>query len=466
MSDVTKEVAEVVKETVKQHSEPLVKNIADNKEAIKEVYDNVQNIIKDQVKKDDVEKMLNDGFKHLSDENKSIAKQFPRETITLKTFSSAVMRSKEVLKSLKQIGDQVKSGSRNNLEFNIDFNSIAKGLNLYYETVSTDNPNLTNGLTDTNIFDPNGDQAGLTPQERYDFAFDQFFNVLDSSMIRGIELRDTFIFPYINLSRTSIPALRWTEYLPVTPLGFEIVKEGELKPTQDITLSTSKIGSLKIAKHMMFTEEIWQDLPRLENVVFNLLVQEFALKRQDAILNYDSANDLEDGIFIQATPFDVNTVKIAVQDPSILDVITAMLVQIETATNYDFGATSKNVNFVGMNPLDYGYLFMMKKDGENNSQTLAMFDMLQRMGISIVTDLAIPEGKILVGDLKKYNVWEYQPYSVRFGLVNDQFIYNQFTIVAEGRHMQGMSVLDRKNIVFDDIAVIQQALSDGPVVTP
>lgn len=461
MSDLVKEVAEVVKDK----TAPLQDSISKNEKAIKEVYENVQNIIKEQVKKDDVEKMMNDGFKHLSDQNKAIASRNPRETITLKTFSSAVMRSPEVLKNLKTIGESVKNG-RSNIEFSIDFKSIAKGLNLYYETVSTDNPNLTNGLTDTNVFDPNGDQAGLTPQERYDFAFDQFFNVLDSSMIRGIELRDTFIFPFINLSRTSIPALRWTEYLPVNPLGFEIVKEGELKPTQDITLSTSKIGSLKIAKHMMFTEEIWEDLPRLENVVFNLLVQEFALKRQDAILNYDSANDLEDGIFLQATPFDVNTVKVAVQDPTILDVITACLVQIETSTNYDFGATSKNVNFVGMNPLDYGYLFMMKKDGENNSQTLAMFDMLQRMGISIVTDLAIPEGKILIGDLKKYNVWEYQPYSVRFGLVNDQFIHNQFTIVAEGRHMQGMSVLDRKNIIFDDIAVIQQALSDGPVVTP
>ena len=136
MSDLVKEVAEVVKDK----TAPLQDSISKNEKAIKEVYENVQNIIKEQVKKDDVEKMMNEGFKHLSDQNKAIASRNPRETITLKTFSSAVMRSPEVLKNLKTIGESVKSG-RSNIEFSIDFKSIAKGLNLYYETVSTDNPN-------------------------------------------------------------------------------------------------------------------------------------------------------------------------------------------------------------------------------------------------------------------------------------------------------------------------------------
>ncbi|BAQ84158.1 hypothetical protein [uncultured Mediterranean phage uvMED] len=456
MSDVTKEVAEVVKE----HTAPIAENIANNEKAIKEIYENVQNIVKDQVNKSEVEQMLNEGMKHVSEQNKTLAKQFPRETITLKTFGSAVIRSKSFQDQLKQYG--TKSGEHRD-GFKVDFKSIAKGLNLYYETNSSDDPNLTNGLTDTNIFDPLGSSASLTPAERYEFAFDQFFSVLDSSFIRGIDLRKTFIFPYINVRRTSRPALKWSEYVPTDPLGFSYVKEGEVKPTQGLSVTSSNIGSLKVAKHMMFTDEIWKDLPRLEDVVFNLLLQEFALKREDAVLNYNSNNDLEDGLFFQATPFDNTTVKQNVQDPNIVDVINGCMVQLSTATNYDFEETCTDVNFVGLNPADAGYLFWMKKDAENRSQAYEMFEMLKTRGIEIVENLGIPEGKILIGDLKKFTFWEYEPYNVRFGLVNDQFIYNQFTIVGEGRHMQGMSVLDRKCIIYDDIATIQQALANGPV---
>ena len=65
--------------------------------------------------------------------------------------------------------------------------------------------------------------------------------------------------------------------------------------------------------------------------------------------------------------------------------------------------------------------------------------------------------------MSKYNTTNYVPYNVQIGWVNDDFIKNQFVILAESRFHAFVKVLDEQAFIYDDIATIKDAIE---VVTP
>jgi hypothetical protein len=51
------------------------------------------------------------------------------------------------------------------------------------------------------------------------------------------------------------------------------------------------------------------------------------------------------------------------------------------------------------------------------------------------------------------------PYTVKIGWVNDDFIKNQFVILAESRFHAFVKKLDEQAFIYDDIATIKDAIT-------
>ena len=61
--------------------------------------------------------------------------------------------------------------------------------------------------------------------------------------------------------------------------------------------------------------------------------------------------------------------------------------------------------------------------------------------------------------MSKYNTTNYMPYTVKIGWVNDDFIKNQFVILAESRFHAFVKKLDEQAFIYDDIATIKTAIT-------
>lgn len=417
---------------------------SNNKKFMEELKDNFDSELSKFASKEYTDNQLLELTEKLNESNKEALIKDPSKAgkaIALDTLVKSALMTETFQNELKEAKE---SGSKTRVKLPIS--EIMKGLNLY-GAVSA------NGETDVNIWGT-ADQA---------LALDNLFNATNAEFITGISLRAPFIFDYVSISRTNQPVFSFVEYLPEylpsVELGYQIVPEGQPKPEQNLLATTSRVEKVLIAKLMKFTEQIWRDMPQIQNVVTNLLFEEFLLAREREILNYDSAtNDLIDGIFNNAVPFDAATVSQPVQDAGLYQVIVALANQVNTAENYPYG-DSYSANVAVVNPTDATYLIDLKLDADNNMQSESIYAALERRGIKLITSKSIPQGQILVGDLTKYQVLEYSPYQVDFGFVNDQFAHNQFTIRAEGEHFQFLPTLDKIAIVYDSIVNVQTLIS-------
>lgn len=446
LDEVKSEVDENSTEKFRVLKEDTLKEIKDN---FKSQFDEIKGQIKSTKDEllDEVDKASNKGNVVNQSINLGLKTLLNSVTATdeFKTalFNSKNTSGKDLILDLHDLGSQFKDSG------------TLKGLNVYGEASD-------NGLTDTNIFE------ATTSEE----ALDSLFLFINSDDVDMIKLRAPFVFPYLSVIPTNKPVFAYSEVVPKTPvgndLGFQVVKEGGLKPLQDMAISSSKTKPIKLAKGMVYTMETEEDIPNWNFMIRDLLSQEHSLAQQEAILKYvDPTDPLSDnnGFFNNCVPFDPSTVQSSVQDPNLVDVIKACVAQVRTSYKYNFGAVG-NPNAVFLNPLTYEYQISMLKDGEN--RPLVETDFRQRMkseyGIDIVTDLSIPEGQIFCGDFKKFYVRPYKPFSIRLAWINDMAIHNQLLTIAESRHIQYLKSFDQIFIICDEIDLIKTALGAGPIV--
>jgi hypothetical protein len=120
-------------------------------------------------------------------------------------------------------------------------------------------------------------------------------------------------------------------------------------------------------------------------------------------------------------------------------------------------------NLVIVNPVDF-YIHFVAAKGANGAPlypTASLFNTINIGGTMIIPDEFITAGSIFVADMSKYNTTNYVPYSVKVGWVNDDFIKNQFVILAESRFHAFVKHFDEKAFIYDSIATIKAAIIDG-----
>jgi len=239
-----------------------------------------------------------------------------------------------------------------------------------------------------------------------------------------------------------------------------LLQRVQLNQSKDFKLETRYAQPVKAASYIKLTDESIQDIRGMQSIANDLLFKKHGLKKQDGILFGDGISPNPKGATSYGRTFVAGDMALAVTNPNIMDVINAVVTDIYTTHNYE-DEVSYMPSLVLLHPTDFYIQFVSAKNGDGNPlyPTASLFNRVNIGGMTIIPERSIPVGKIFVCDMSKYNTTNYVPYSVQIGWVNDDFINNQFVILAESRFHAFVKKLDEQAFVYDNISTVKDAIT-------
>lgn len=256
-----------------------------------------------------------------------------------------------------------------------------------------------------------------------------------------------FVSSYTDNGTTDVSRLAWINELTLAGAP-ALVLEGGSKPLTSRTFQVEMSTAKKIAAAIQITEEFDTDLPYLSSQVKSLL-------QLDLVRAYD--DQIQADVIAAASPFDFTTAGIggynlgalkgSIYDATLWDALTAM------------GLYPRINNFIPnvslINPITWGKMQMGKDTvGRYNYPS---DDLISKINAQIGNKLW-PDNA-LVGDMKQFKVLKYKDFVLKMGWINDDFIRNQFTIVAEVRFHDYISTARKKAIVYGEAKWIAEQLN-------
>lgn len=283
--------------------------------------------------------------------------------------------------------------------------------------------------------------------------------------ISNVNLRNLSVEGFMTTLPTDLAAYPYSEVYPKDG-DFTFVNEGAVKPQMDFEWKTRWAEPKKIAAWMKLTEESVKDVRGLESVARDILRKKHDLKKSKALLFATGTGDEPKGATKYGRTFVAGSMDKKIPVPNFMDIVNACIVDIATTHNYE-DEIPYIANLVMVNSVDFFLNVVSAKteEGVPLYPTASLFNQITIGGVTIVPDESIPAGKIFVADLSKYNITNYVPYVVKVGWVNDDFIKNQFVILAESRFHQFVKKLDEQAFIYDDIATIKTAITAPLVVS-
>lgn len=275
----------------------------------------------------------------------------------------------------------------------------------------------------------------------------------------NINLKLPFVDELITIFATSLAAYPYTESVPKEG-GYDFIGEGDSKPQIDFKIETRWATPVKIAAHMILTEESVHDVVGLQSIANDYLKKQHDLKRQNGIFFGDGTGDNPKGATVYGRVFSAGALALKVVTPNIRDVIGAAVTDICTTHNYtDEAPYIANVALMNKNDFYIELVSAKDADGHPLYPEASLFNRVNIGGVLVIPFEDIPADKIFVADMEKYNVTNFVPYTVRIGFINDQFITNKFTMVGESRFHAFVKNLDEQAFLYDDIATIRTAIT-------
>lgn len=269
---------------------------------------------------------------------------------------------------------------------------------------------------------------------------------------------DNDLMSLMTVGQTSKAQASYTEMIPKDG-NYVFVNEGNEKPQVDFTWQNRYPSPKKIAAYEILTEEAVTDVVRLMSIAKDYLKQKHDLFKVNACFFADGLNDNPTGATTYGRSFVAGDLALSVDKVQFMDIINACVTDIYTTQNF-VDEAHYMPNTVMISPQDFFIHLTSAKDdnGLPLYPSAGLFSTVTIGGITIRPWVKIPSGKIFVADMKKYNVINYVPFSIRIGWINDQFITNKFTILGESRFFQYVKNLDQNAFIYDDIATIETAI--------
>lgn len=212
-----------------------------------------------------------------------------------------------------------------------------------------------------------------------------------------------------------------------------------LKPESTITFEQDSADVVTIAHWVPITRQTLEDASQIRTYVEQRLLDGLRLEESDQLLNGDGTGANMTGI--------LNTTDIQYLDNTVTTGYWAVNPLASVGTdreNFDRILRSKTVvrttgrarpNFAVLNPADMeGYL--MTVDGNARYYGPGPFSgatLPTLWGLRVVEDENIPEGEALVGDGRMAAVWDRMQAQILIDTIDDQFVRNMLTILAEER---------------------------------
>lgn len=271
---------------------------------------------------------------------------------------------------------------------------------------------------------------------------------------------DSALLGLCTVTSTNSPALSYTEMIPKEG-GYAFVAEAGTKPQTDFRWENRFETPYKAAAYEVLSEESVTDVARMESVAREYLQKTHDLHKANAVYFGDGTGNNPSGATTLARTFVATNLTAVFPSggSNFMDVVNAIITDIyRTQAFTDEAHYMPNV--VLINPIDFFVQLVGAKDADGLPlyPQAGLFNEVRIGGVVIRPWIKVPVGKIFVGDMTKYNVVNYVPFSIRIGWINDQFITNQFTMVGESRYYAYAKNLDQAAFVYDDIATVQAAI--------
>ena len=223
----------------------------------------------------------------------------------------------------------------------------------------------------------------------------------------------------------TVPGTRYMEETLFTN-NAGTVAEGALKPESALQLTERLVAMTKIATTLPVTEEQLMDAPQIRAYIDNRLGLQVKLTEETQLLQGNGTSPNMTGF--------LNKTGILTQPKGAYDDFAAILagiVQVESTTgfaNVTGGVVNPNDWFAIRTKQDSTGRYILGDPGSMGEYSL--------WGKTLVPTIAEPVGTILIGDFATYSqILRREGLNFRVGLVNNQLVLNQMTIVAEERLM-------------------------------
>lgn len=247
------------------------------------------------------------------------------------------------------------------------------------------------------------------------------------------------LFTHASVSPSSNGIIRYIDQETIVR-GANMVAEGATKPESEIDWIEKTLNLEKLADSIPVTKESFADVGFIESEVRRLLDVNLALKEDQQLWNGTGATPQLKGVFVSAVLFDAAAYaassKIQVADGTLYDLLAILRVELSNAKQSKYMPTA-----VVMNPSDVlRYKLAKATDGHYVLPPFISADGTIIDGMKVVESSQVTINTMLIGDFRYGTIYDLEGVTVSMGFVNDQFVKNAMTILAEKR--EGLLIRD------------------------
>lgn len=242
------------------------------------------------------------------------------------------------------------------------------------------------------------------------------------------------LFRQASISPNSNGVIRYIDQDVITR-NAAFVAEGTAKPESAITWVQRSIELQKIADSIPVTKEAWADIDFIQSEIRQLLEVNIKIKEDDALYDGTGVAPQIKGIYTYAPTFDAaayaaNALMPKTEGANLYDLIAVLraVIMLDQGSKYD-------PRTVLMNPMDIlRYKLLKATDGHYLIPPFVSNDGKVIDGMNVVESSQVTANTMVVGDFRYGTVYDDgQGIEVTMGWINDDFIKNQWRILAEER---------------------------------
>jgi len=259
----------------------------------------------------------------------------------------------------------------------------------------------------------------------------------------GTEMSD--LFRHVPVSPSSNGVIRYYDQATVTRSAASVA-EAATKPESVITWVERTLLIEKIADSIPVTKEAWNDVGFIQGELRRLLEINLALKKDDLLWDGDGVTPNIKGVFTSAGAFTTTPFDDSVEAANLFDLMSVVATDISNTRQSKYKADTVIVNPINMLGL------RLAKDGNDRY-------LFQGVPLpwNVVESSQVTANTMLVGDFRYGTIYDLEDVVIEMGWINDQFVKNTFTILAEQR--LGLLIRTVDETAFRKVTDIAAALA-------
>lgn len=259
----------------------------------------------------------------------------------------------------------------------------------------------------------------------------------------GTEISD--LFRHVPVSPSSNGVIRYYDEATVTR-NAAAVAESAVKPESGITWAERTLLIEKIADSIPVTKEAWNDVGFIKGELDRLLKVNLALKKDEYLWDGSGVTPIIKGVYTSAGTLTTTPYDDSIERANIFDLMSVMATDIANSRQSKYKADTVLVNPLNMLGM------RLAKDGQGRY-------LFQGVPLpwNVVESSQVDANTMLVGDFRYGTIYDLEDVVVEMGWINDQFIQNAFTILAEQR--LGLLIRTVDETAFRKVTDIATALA-------